>query len=74
MCDRRGRGNNWAYGYRDGGGLGGRRGGGVGEGDRLLERVLETVREVVERCDRFGGFVVFHSVAGGTGSGTMLTL
>lgn len=46
----------------------------MGEGDRLLERVLETVREVVERCDRFGGFVVFHSVAGGTGSGTMLTL
>ena len=64
MWDKAGRGNNWAYGYH--GGVG-RRGDGCGQD--LLERVLDLVRKVVERCDRFSGFIMLHSIAGGTGSG-----
>ena len=58
IWDKAGRGNNWAYGYHGSGGSG-----------AVLERVREAVRKVVERCDRFSGFVMFHSIAGGTGSG-----
>lgn len=64
IWDKAGRGNNWAYGYH-GSGAGGNGCGGAG----MLERVREAVRRVVERCDRFSGFVMFHSIAGGTGSG-----
>ncbi len=64
VCDKTGRGNNWAYGYY---GRKGEREGGSGED--LLGRVREAVRRVVERCDRFSGFLMLHSIAGGTGSG-----
>lgn len=60
VWDKAGRGNNWAYGYH-----------GSGTSERgLVERVREAIRKVVERCDRFSGFVVFHSISGGTGSGS----
>jgi hypothetical protein len=61
VWDKAGRGNNWAYGYHGSGAS--------GCDGTLLDRVQETVRKVVERCDRFSGFVMFHSMAGGTGSG-----
>ena len=64
LTERAGRGNNWAYGYhgetrkRDG-----------GDSGVLAERVREAVRRVAEQCDCFMGVVIFHSIAGGTGSG-----
>ena len=64
ITDKTGRGNNWAYGY-----YGRRREGGGGED--LLGRVCEAVRKMVERCDRFSGFLMLHSIAGGTGSGIL---
>ena len=64
IWDKAGRGNNWACGYH-----GAVRGMAGVRGQELAERVLEAVRRTVERCDRFSGFVVFHSIAGGTGSG-----
>lgn len=66
VWDKAGRGNNWAYGYY------GSRTSGCGVG--VLERVQEAVRKVVERCDRFSGFVMFHSIAGGTGSGDLIAV
>lgn len=69
ICDKTGRGNNWAYGYYGRGRGKGRSG--CGDPDTLLARVQESVRKVVERCDRFSGFVMLHSIAGGTGSGSM---
>ena len=60
ISDKMGCGNNWACGYH---------GRGRGSGCGLLNRVEEAVRKVVERCDRFSGFIMFHSIAGGTGSG-----
>lgn len=59
-----GRGNNWAYGY------GARRGraGGEREGG-MVENAMTGVRRIAEACDSFMGCVVFHSIAGGTGSG-----
>jgi len=35
----------------------------------LMYHTLERVRKEVERLDMFSGTVVFHSLAGGTGSG-----
>lgn len=72
--DRAGCGNNWACGYY---GRKKKRGtvgvdSGCGQEDLLINRVLESVRKLVERCDRFGGFVMFHSIAGGTGSGMFI--
>ena len=64
IIDKTGRGNNWAYGYS------GRRLSGDQYGpSSLAEQVVECVRRVVERCDRCMGTVLFHSLAGGTGSG-----
>ncbi len=63
ISGRTGRGNNWAFGYH------GRKGGASGCDQDLLTRVLDSVRKLVEKCDRFCGFVMFHSIAGGTGSG-----
>ena len=84
VVERGGRGNNWAYGYF---GITGKvmesekqvegfKFGAVSERERLTNVVWECVRTLVEKCDRFGGFVQLHSVAGGTGSGklSLLTL
>ena len=61
LVEKCGRGNNWAYGYyggtKESGGL------------ALKDSVQECVRNLVERCDRFMGTVLLHSIAGGTGSG-----
>lgn len=63
VTETRGRGNNWAYGYsatsQEGGGGG------------IVEKVRMSVRRVAEACDSFTGCVVFHSIAGGTGSGAL---
>ena len=63
LVEKSGRGNNWAYGYyggtRDSGEL------------CLKDSVQDCVRKLVERCDRFMGTVLLHSIAGGTGSGVV---
>ncbi|KAJ1925976.1 Tubulin beta chain (Beta tubulin), partial [Linderina pennispora] len=38
-------------------------------GAELLDQVLDTIRQDVERCDLLSGFQLCHSIAGGTGSG-----
>lgn len=54
--EKRGSGNNWAYGFYE-------------HGRHCEERVLEMVQKELEKCDRIDGFLVMMSVAGGTGSG-----
>ena len=49
-------GNNWAKGYRT-------------EGAELIDSVLEVVRKEAESCYCLQGFIVIHTVGGGTGSG-----
>ena len=75
LPERSGRGSNWAYGYC--GGTGRVRKStsllaGSDEGLVTVKSVEERMRKMVERCDRFGGTVLMHSLAGGTGSGTDL--
>lgn len=60
IVGQRGRGNNWAYGYRDTG---------MGTDQSLLERTMESFRREVERRDCYSGTVILHSLCGGTGSG-----
>ncbi|PVD37371.1 hypothetical protein C0Q70_04370 [Pomacea canaliculata] len=60
ITGKRGRGNNWSLGYH---GLH------VSGDDCLLEETLESIRREVERCDMFSGFLLTHSLSGGTGSG-----
>ncbi|ELT94556.1 hypothetical protein CAPTEDRAFT_159439 [Capitella teleta] len=56
FCERRGSGNNWAHGY-------------CSHGQHSRAAILDMVRREVERCDRFTGFLLLMSLAGGTGSG-----
>ena len=63
LFEKSGRGNNWAYGYY------GKSSHGQSRDSCLKDSVQECVRNVVERCDCFMGTVLFHSIAGGTGSG-----
>ena len=56
FCQKRGSGNNWAHGFLE-------------HGPKSSDTVLEMVQKEVEKCDRFGGFLIFLSLAGGTGSG-----
>ena len=56
FCQKRGSGNNWANGF-------------CKHGPKSVESVLEMVQRELEKCDRFGGFLNFMSLAGGTGSG-----
>lgn len=51
-----GSGNNWAFGYEQ-------------NGFHAKQDVLERLQHQAERCDRFGGFILFQSLGGGTGSG-----
>ena len=53
---QQGSGNNWALGYHKNGGP-------------ACERIIEICRQEVEKCDRFDGFLLLMSLAGGTGSG-----
>ena len=56
FCQKRGSGNNWAHGFLE-------------HGPKSWDKVLEMVQREVEKCDRFGGFLILLSLAGGTGSG-----
>lgn len=38
-------------------------------GSEYHDRIEESVRCVVEKCDRLHGFLLMHSLGGGTGSG-----
>ncbi|CAM4523759.1 unnamed protein product [Lepidochelys kempii] len=60
IVGKRGRGNNWAYGYH---GLH------SASEKNLLERTMESLRKEVERRDCYCGTVLFHSLGGGTGAG-----
>ncbi|XP_063780678.1 tubulin delta chain-like isoform X2 [Pseudophryne corroboree] len=60
VVGQKGRGNNWAYGYRGAGGS---------PEKSLLDRTMESVRKEVERRDCYSGTVILHSLCGGTGSG-----
>lgn len=51
-----GSGNNWAKGY-------------CTEGAELIDSVLEVIRREAEKCTNLQGFIVIHSIGGGTGSG-----
>jgi len=50
-----GAGNNWASGY--------------GQADKSIEEIMEIVDREADGSDSLEGFVVCHSIAGGTGSG-----
>jgi tubulin delta len=52
-----GSGNNWALGYK------------LFDQSDYGDEVMEKIRLLLERIDYFGGFLVFQSLAGGTGSG-----
>lgn len=57
MVGQGGSGNNWAMGY-------------CHHGPRMREGLLSgPIRREVEACDRFDGFLLLQSMAGGTGSG-----
>jgi len=38
-------------------------------GRNMIDKALDRIRKVAEQCESLQGFLVFHSVAGGTGSG-----
>lgn len=38
-------------------------------GREYHDRIEESIRHVVEKCDRLHGFLLMHSLGGGTGSG-----
>jgi len=38
-------------------------------GRNMIDKCLDRIRKVAEQCESIQGFLVFHSVAGGTGSG-----
>lgn len=50
-------------------GCGGCWGAGKASAQRKLEAIMETIQAEVERCDFAMGFLLVHSLAGGTGSG-----
>lgn len=56
IIDHSGSGNNWATGYNY-------------YGPRYHSKILAKIRRQMEMCDYFGGFLIMHSMAGGTGSG-----
>ncbi|XP_018429705.1 PREDICTED: tubulin delta chain-like [Nanorana parkeri] len=68
IAGRKGRGNNWAYGKKGGGG-GLYSGDNTGSDGSLLEQTMESFRKEVERRDCYSGTVILHSLCGGTGSG-----
>lgn len=47
--------NNWAKGYTEGAGL--------------IDAVLDVIRQEAEECTNLQGFILIHSIGGGTGSG-----
>lgn len=53
--DGGGAGNNWAYGYA--------------QGEKVYEEVVEMIDREADNSDSLEGFMLLHSIAGGTGSG-----
>lgn len=53
--DGGGAGNNWASGYH--------------QGENVSDQVFDIIDREAEGCDKLEGFIVCHSIAGGTGSG-----
>ncbi|XP_076761589.1 tubulin epsilon chain [Xylocopa sonorina] len=51
-----GSGNNWAVGYYN-------------HGVEYCEKLEDTIRRTVEKCSKLHGFLIVHSLGGGTGSG-----
>lgn len=39
------------------------------DGAEIIEKVMDTFRSEVERCDGFQGVQMFHSICGATGGG-----
>lgn len=37
----------------------------------MLDESLDVIRKVVDSCQSLQGFLIFHSVGGGTGSGNL---
>ncbi|XP_067386556.1 tubulin delta chain-like isoform X1 [Emydura macquarii macquarii] len=60
IVGKRGRGNNWAYGYHSLHSA---------SEENLLQRTMESLRKEVECRDCYCGTVLFHSLSGGTGAG-----
>lgn len=56
FCKQGGAANNWAFGFNH-------------YGPVVADDVMARIYREAERCDRLDGFIVFNSVAGGTGSG-----
>ncbi|ETO29488.1 tubulin alpha-1 chain [Reticulomyxa filosa] len=56
FCGKEDSGNNFARGYNSTGRL-------------MIEQVSDGIRKQVDKCENLDGFVIPHSVAGGTGSG-----
>ncbi|XP_039741743.1 tubulin delta chain isoform X2 [Pteropus medius] len=56
FCQKKGSGNNWAYGYSV-------------HGPRHEESIMNLIQKEVEKCDSLSGFFIIMSMAGGTGSG-----
>ncbi|XP_017752287.1 PREDICTED: tubulin epsilon chain [Eufriesea mexicana] len=48
--------NNWAVGYYT-------------HGTEYYEKLEDTIRRMVEKCSKLHGFLIMHSLGGGTGSG-----
>lgn len=56
LADTSGAGNNWAHGHHM-------------YGPQYREQIMQLVRQEVEQCDSPQGFLLTHSLGGGTGSG-----
>lgn len=65
--DGGGAGNNWSFGY-------GMCGFDVARGEQIHEEILEMVDREADGSDSLEGFMMMHSIAGGTGSGLGMCL
>ena len=56
LTDVSGAGNNWAHGFHM-------------YGPQYHDQIMELIRTEAEQCDSLQGFLLTHSLGGGTGSG-----
>ena len=56
VCGKESAADNFARGYKT-------------EGRALIDQVIETLRSMIENCSNLQGFMITHSIGGGTGSG-----
>ena len=54
-ADGGGAGNNWAYGFA--------------QGEKVYDEIMEMIDREADGSDSLEGFMLLHSIAGGTGSG-----